>query len=305
MAVIGVEYDPMTGARVWIDKCRDSLYTICNRIAQEFPHLPEPYIGFESLNEVYPSLNAAHVQRAAIFDGAFIEALVETGLPIRPIVFCAAVGNPHESEYPLLVPLARDCAAADGWFGYHAYWLGNPDYGGPGHLWPYLSGRWTEMDKLFTQHDAYVTWYSGECGVVGGRSSEGEAGLSASAFCPPNAELRAGLRDNPDVPYLIYTGLHTEEIRHRALANGDWVSLWANAGWKDNECYQGNWTRYLADILEWDRRVREWNLLHGDRFVCGTLFTTGDERYTGWAEFQVQQREMEAIVTALLERYDQ
>jgi len=240
--------DPMTGARRWIDKSRDGLHEAVGRLRSEFPNLKPPYFYFESLNEVYPSLNAEVVQRAVDFDLAFIDALAETGLPIKPVVFCAAVGNPHETEYEMLVPLARKCEEAGGLMGYHNYWLGNAEYGGPNHLWKHLAGRWIEMDKVFTSHGIHVQWYGGESGVVGGESGE------------------------------------------------DWVNLNAGSGWKD--CYAGDWDRYLADIIEVNRLINEWNKSNDNRYLGLVLFTSG-AHYTGWASFQIQAPEMEAIANTL------
>jgi len=165
--------DPMEGARNWVDKFRDSLYEVCTQLYHEFPGLAEPYFYVESLNEVYPSLNEAHVLRAANFDIAFIDALKETGLPLKPVVFCAAVGNPHESEYELLVPLARKCQANDGLMGYHNYWFANPNESGLESWWKYHAGRWTEIDKVFVENGVYVRWYGGESGAVGSATGHG------------------------------------------------------------------------------------------------------------------------------------
>jgi hypothetical protein len=159
--------DPMRGARNWIDKFRDSLYEVCDQMAQEFPSLKRPYFYVESLNEVYPSLNAPHVERAATFDIAFIDALAETGLPVAPAVFCAAVGNPHESEYELLVPLARKCEEAGGLAGYHNYFWANQQVSGLESWWEWHAGRWQGMDDVFTSHGIHARWYGGESGAVG------------------------------------------------------------------------------------------------------------------------------------------
>jgi len=635
--------DPYRGAEKWIDKFRDSLYEICNQMASEFPDLAEPYFYVESLNEVYPSLNAPLVTRAANFDIAFIDVLAETGLPVKPAVFTAAVGNPHESEYELLVPLARRCEEAGGMMGYHcfsadtdiltqsgwmnikdfvennkstsvatlnkdtgkveyqlptdyyhyhyrgsmihlfgkvdtlttpnhrmwirdtckerkfpndhlrgfgfveagnlpdnfevkrdfgeyigvnaefftiphyrnrinqyehyhtrserkvpmdawleffgfwitegsvsqsgnvsisqnpgpvshsigkaleaigyepkyykydgkssgtwvvhdvqlahylrqfgyskekylpreimslsrrqlrilfkammlgdghkdetyftssrrladdfqelalklgyittlsesreenyvislgkkrktprtskqyisndryagevycvtvpnglvfvrrngkpswqgnSYWLANQDYGEPDHLWPYLAGRWVEMDKVFVSHGIHVRWYGGEGGAVGGRSSDGEASLAragmqswqTAAVCPVDATARAGFRAS-DEPYLIHIGSSSFGVQ----ANGDWVSLLATAGWKDPECYNGDWPRYLTDIMRADELIVEWNQGHDDRYLGMVLFTTGIG--TGWSSWQIREPETQSIMNALLERY--
>jgi len=234
---------PMQGARNWVDKFRDSLYEVCNDMTQEFPGLNEPYFYVESLNEVYPSQNQAHVLRAANFDIAFIDALKETGLPVKPAVFCAAVGNPHESEYDLLVPLAKKCADDNGMMGLHDYWFANPNESGLESWWKYHAGRWTEIDKVFVNNGIYVDWYSGEAGAVG---------------------------------------------------SADGYHLLANAGWKDPTCYNGDWNRYLADIVKFNQLAQTWNSSHGNRFKGITLFTTGSD-YTGWFEFQLHENEMRDI----------
>lgn len=232
--------DPAQGARNWVDKFRDSLYQVCDDLAAEFPGLTEPLFYVESLNEVYPSLNAPLVQRAANFDLAFIEELENLGLPVKPVVFCAAVGNPHESEYHLLVPLARRCAEVGGLMGYHNYWRAIDGQSLLASEWEHYGGRWQEMDRVFVANGVHVRWYGGESGA--------------------------------------YATAHD--------------------GWKSPLCYNGNWDKYQADIVEMQRRIREWNSTHGGRFVGSVLFTTG-ESYTGWDNFQIRGDETAALTEAL------
>lgn len=175
--------DPMRGARNWVDKFRSGLCEMCNQIAQEFPSLKAPYAYVESVNECMPSLNEAHVKRNVNFDIAFCDALAETGLPVAPAVFCAAVGNPHESEYDLLVPLARKCEQAGGMMGYHGYWYANQRESGLESWWKYHAGRWQEMDKVFVANGVYVRWYGGESGAVG--SSDGHHLLANAGWKAP------------------------------------------------------------------------------------------------------------------------
>jgi len=199
------------------------------------------------LNEVYPSKNATLVKRAADFDIAFIDALAEVGLPIAAAVFCAAVGNPHETEYNLLVPLARKCEATGSIFGYHSYWFANPNESGLESWWKYHAGRWTEIDKVFVRNSIYVKWYGGESGAVGSR---------------------------------------------------DGYALLPNDGWKSKECYDGDWNRYLTDIVKNNELIAQWNATHNNRYLGFVLFTTG-AGYTGWPSFQIQEGEMHDIATTL------
>jgi len=253
--------DPQTGAQNWLARFHDSLLEISNRVAQEFPHLPEPYFYAESINESYNS-NAPDVTHAANIDIEYIHAIEALDLPVKAAVFCAAVGNPHHlyGQYELLLPLARVAAQTGSPFGYHAYWLANPEYGGPDHLWKYLAGRWTEIDDVLRAHGVHVRWFFGECGGVGGRS-----------------------------------GYHPDGT--------GWVSLNANSGWKDGECYAGDWPRYLVDLMRFDELIAERNVTHGDYVVGGTPFTSGAD-YTGWLNFQLREEQFKAMAAALLERYE-
>jgi len=169
--------DPLVGARNWVNQFKDSLYNICDKMAKEIPGIKTPYFYVESVNEVMPSLNAEAVNRANNLDMGFIDALAELNLPVAPAVFCVAVGNPHETEFILNVPLARKCQKAGGMMGYHNYWPRNPSAGGPDALWKYLSGRWVEMDKVLVANGVYVRWYGGEGGAVGGTWDEGHVHL--------------------------------------------------------------------------------------------------------------------------------
>lgn len=236
--------DALRGARKWVDTFRDSLYEVCNQLH----HLEPPYFYVESLNETYPSLNTSAVKRAADFDEAFCHALAETNLPIAPVVYCAAVGNPHQTEYPLLVDMARACEAYGGLMGYHNYWFANPNVSGLTSWWEWHAGRWAYIDQYLVTRGIHVKWYGGEAGAVG---------------------------------------------------SPDGYSLLPNDGWKSGECYRGDWSRYLSDILECDRRICEWNKTHGDRYLGFVLFTTG-AGFTGWKSFQIQEAQMRDIKQELM-----
>jgi len=235
--------DPLVGARRWVDKFRDSLYEVCARMGQEFPGLRAPYFFVESINEVYSS-DLAVVLQARNFDMAFIDALAETGLPVAPAVFTAAVGNPHESQFELLVPLAAKCQTAGGLMSYHNYWLAEDGVSKCESDWPYRGGRWAEMDRVFCASGVRVQWYGGESGA------------------------------------------------YSDCANG----------WRSKLCYDGNWEKYLADLLWADNWIREWNKANGDRFLGFVLFTTGAP-YMGWGSFQIQAAEMAALSQALQAQY--
>lgn len=153
----------------YIDQFSAGLWEQIDRIRKERPDIPTPYFYAESFNEMYPSLNRVEVQRAANYDIAFAEALhAEFGEYVAPALFCAAIGNPHESEYDIIREVARVSVIYNGLMGYHNYWWAN--YGKTGILedWEYHSGRWMGMDEYFKEFGIYARWYGGEGGVVYG-----------------------------------------------------------------------------------------------------------------------------------------
>jgi len=164
----------LVGARLWLDQFRDSVQTIAMELGDTYPD-QGIVLYVESPNEEYAC--GANNQPMIDFDIAFCLAVREMPARIGPVVFTAAVGNPSEEDYESLVPLARGCRDAKGLMGYHNYWLANPGYGGPDHLWRYLAGRWTEMDRVFVAHGVHVRWFGGESGVVGGKSGTGWVSL--------------------------------------------------------------------------------------------------------------------------------
>jgi len=239
-----IDVDSALGAKRWVDLFRDALHATSERILQDFPNLPSPVFLMESPNELYPSNDPPLVTRAANLDDAIALEVERTGLPIATVGYCAGVGNPHESEYHLLVPLARTLERTGGGMGLHSYWWANRrGQNGLESWWRWHAGRYQWVDKVLVEHGIHVNWYCGESGVV--QSDDG----------------------------------HT---------------LNAHSGWKDVMA----WEQYLSDLLlvnEWDN---EWNAAHGGRMKARCVFTSSAP-FCGWASFQVQQREWEAIAAAL------
>jgi len=56
------------------------------------------------------------------------------------------------------------------------------------------------------------------------------------------------------------------------------------AGWRHETCLRGSWDKYLAQILEFRRRVQEWNRQHNNRCLGMTLFTVGGGAEWKWFE---------------------
>ena len=291
--------NPAQGAKNWVDKFRGALHETCNRLAPLNLSKNEPWFYVESVNEVYPP-----TQRAATFDLAFIHELANTGLPIAPIVMTAAVGNPHESEFDLLLPLARACAAAKGAFGYHAYWYANARESGLMPYWQWLAGRWEEIDKVLVANGVRVKWFFGETGAVGGEfvpaSAPGGLYSAWAVDLGPKCIEQGGIV-KPVSVYIPKTQrcmpLVTPGMFAAATAqqDGGFILLPCD-GWKSSKCYGGDFGRYLDDQRTFNVRTSETLAGRENRVLGGGPFTSGIG--CGWDSFQLQAaewRRMEAL----------
>jgi len=124
-------------------------------------------LALESLNETIPTFNDSVLRDAVEFDVHFCELAHERyGDAIDTVLLCGAIGNPHESEVPLLLPAAKIAAQWEDFIGYHAYWTANEDRSFLDQHWAYHAGRWTEWDTYFRSQGVYPRYASGEGGIV-------------------------------------------------------------------------------------------------------------------------------------------
>jgi hypothetical protein len=218
--------DPHRGARRYLETFLDSLHTNAQWI---------DYV--ESLNETIATGDTAGIQRTAAFDAAFCEALQDEGLPARPVILTAGVGNPqHGNEVKLMLPAVRACVNAGGAVGYHSYWGARSDgYCSMSDAWEHFGGRALESwDPVFRAAGLYPHYIFGECGAV-------------------------------------------------YISGGHMPS--AEAGWGYRETLNGDAQKYVAQILEFRRRLMEWNHHHGNRVLGATLFTAGGG--SDWHHFEL------------------
>jgi len=291
----------LAAGRLYVDRFRDSLVATAGRMVAAFPDNPErARFWIEGPNELYPSLNEDAVRAAVELDIGFCEAIRETNLNVGPAVFCAAVGNPYKTEYKWLVALGRACESTGGMMGYHTYWPVDHGVGGPDTLWPYLAGRWTEIDEILVANGIHVEWYGGESGAVGSEWGEDT----------PPISVRDATGEWPD--RLITWGPKNKLTRgtwaravnrvQSLLEPSGWVWMNPAAGWRDKSCYDGHWEEYSKDIMRMDELNAIWNATHGGRKIGDVLFTCGQG--IGWENFLLWQTELESLADAMGERYD-
>jgi hypothetical protein len=237
--------DPLDGARRFIALFRDALSDAVNLLRAQ--GLPTEML-IESLNEGDYQEGTNRIIR---FDVAFCDALAELdkqlGYPgLRPVVFCAPVGNPTEDRYPALVELGRKVETCNGFFGYHCYWYANPRESGLESWWPWHAGRWTKIDEVLVANGVKVRWFGGESGAVG--SSNGYVLL-------PNDGWRADSCYDGDYPRFSHDLLLFDQ--KAAEWNAEHDDRFENAvifttngpGWDEFEFQRGQMEALMLDLL--------------------------------------------------------
>jgi murein DD-endopeptidase MepM/ murein hydrolase activator NlpD len=268
--------DKVKAANDFIDLFRDSLIDVAERSS-----IP---IYVSGLNEEVPSFNPEKLDHLVRFESAFCDAVRQAHPNCYPATFTAAVGNPHESEFELLLPLARKCEETSGVMSYHAYWYANPNESGLISWWPWLAGRWQEMDKVFVANGVHVRWFFGECGAVGGYEVHEDEIPESFGVTANNGIMRGkpAYVVKRDLP--VSFSVDQSQKTHVVLLPG--------SGWKSDDCYDGNWQRYEDDIVIFNTKIKESPAGKQKRVTGGTLFTTNGP---GWDSFEIRKQEMEKL----------
>ena len=120
----------------------------------------------ESINETVPSNNQQHIEKAVEFDCWFSDLLHERyGNQVKAGILTVAVGNPFESEVPLLLDAAKRSHEGNAILGYHSYWAADNVRGYINEGWEWHAGRWQQWDKVFNDAGYYPRYYLGESGI--------------------------------------------------------------------------------------------------------------------------------------------
>lgn len=162
------EHSTIREAAIWyLDQYTAEIETARKNMNLTLEQFLERKIALESLNETIPSFNAPVLKNVVEFDVHFCDVAHERyGNAIETVLLCGAIGNPHESEVPLLLPAAEIAYAHEDYIGYHDYFTANEHRSFLTEHWKYHAGRWTEWDKYFTSKGVYPKYASGEIGIV-------------------------------------------------------------------------------------------------------------------------------------------
>lgn len=156
---------PQDQAAWYVGQYEAELLTAARNMGLTVATLLEGIDAVESYNETVPSNNPVAIMNAVDFDVEFADELHRRfGDAVAPVLLNVAVGNPYESEVPLLLRAADAACFYGGYLGYHAYWACSSTRSYLADGWQWHAGRWQEWDKVFTARKLFPRYVSTEAG---------------------------------------------------------------------------------------------------------------------------------------------
>ncbi len=208
----------------------------------------------ESFNETIPTSLPPVIERGVAVDVYFAEYLhARYGDLVGPGLLNVAIGNPHESEVPLLLPAARAAVEYGGFIDYHSYWTRNQSQACIAEHWQWHAGRWMEWDKVFTAAGVYPRYVATEGGIVYAHNCTGfESGLGWKACGPFDLYLQ-------DIEVYL-SKVHAWNAQHANRCAGVTLFGYGNWGWDSFELGDGE-VIVLASHLGEGIPARTWTLM--------------------------------------------
>jgi hypothetical protein len=203
------------------------------------------YVG--SINEVVGTFDP-ETPRLVDFDCHFAE-LVEAwaGDLLRATLLTVAVGNPHESEVELLLPVAKLSHERGHLLDYHGYWTATREQSFVDEHWVYHAGRALDgWDPVFREHGYYPLYVAGESGVVASYSADGTdfgGGQSWKVLGDFPNYLTQIRRKNERL--LAWNAAHNNRCLGDTLFTGE---FW---GWDDFKIGAGDLLLLIEEAMTW------------------------------------------------------
>lgn len=238
---VGVDDDPVK----LLDRYSVEIKAYCVAAGVTEADVLDADLVIESLNEEIPTFNVSQLQRAVAFDVGFTEAVYKRyGDAIRVCVLNGAVGNPHESEVPYLLPAARAAVAYNGFIGYHAYWAAAQGKTWITTNWDYHAGRWMRWDDEFRASGVFPRYLLSEGGIC---------------YAPDGVTFNPGLgwQSCGDFPnYLGQMDTFVSLVKawngqHANRATALTVFHYGNWGWENFNLLEGNIPLMLTRSAVW------------------------------------------------------
>ena len=271
----------------YLDQYTEEIETARTNMGLTLEQFLERKLALESLNETIPTFNTPVLQDAVEFDVHFSDlAHARYGDAVDIVLLCGAVGNPHQSEIPLLLPAAKAAADHDDFLGYHCYWTDNQYDNNPEFIakyWKYHAGRWMEWDTYFRSRGVFPRYVSGEGGTVlawdGTSFNSGRGWKACGSFERYLEHIKA-----------FNTRCLNWNQQHNNRFAGLTLFGYANWGWDNFELGDGdvllllNWAKGIPPAAAADRTVtgRHTDLrsfpMDLQAYLANTTYITADHR---------------------------
>jgi len=223
-----------TNPQLLVDRYSEEIATHCRNTGQSEEFVVDAVTAVESLNEQIPTYAPDQLRKAVAYDVGFAELLHQRyGDGLRPALLCGAIGNPHESEVPLLLPAARAAHTYGGFVCYHAYWTADSTRNYLTDYWSIHAGRWMEWDRVFSAAGVCPRYLLSEGGIVyapGGLNfNSGRGWRSCGSFDKYLAQMD------------VFNSLvKSWNQGHTNRCTGLTVFSYGNWGWNDFDLGSGN-----------------------------------------------------------------
>lgn len=218
--------------------------------------LLNPIDAVESLNETIATHDYPGIMKTVAFDSEFAkEVYRRTNAAIMPVTLTAAPGNPdHGEEVEWLVPAARTTMQCGGMLGPHTYWPATPNRA-------QTDGWFSDASEyLHHQMRPLISW--------------------DTVFKQHGIET---------CYYFGESGPVAVHVRPDGSPNG---FVGSGAGWKADNCLQGNLAWLLDMIITYQGQIEVWNAANNNRCDGFAFFTT---KINGWDNFQFNEPEWNAM----------
>lgn len=157
---------PKDAAEAYVDRYLKEIQNTADNREYTFQGICQGIQGVESFNETIGTHDPLF---EAVLEAEwwFAEHLYrKVGDLVAPVLLNVAVGNPHESEVPQMVDVAKQIEKYNGRAGYHGYWVHNRKECWLVRDWKHIGGRWTEWDKVFLDRGVSIKYALTEGGVT-------------------------------------------------------------------------------------------------------------------------------------------